>query len=84
MEKNNNNTPWWRDGVMIFAKVSGYIAIPVIIASFLGNYLDQKYNTGNLIFFILVSISFISTIYLIWKEAKIYKRKIDIEEKNKI
>jgi len=74
-------TPWWRDGVIVFTKVSAYIAVPVIIASYAGKYLDQKYNNpNNLIFFILVSIAFLSTIYLIWKEMKVYKKKMDKEE----
>jgi heme/copper-type cytochrome/quinol oxidase subunit 4 len=78
MDKKTNNTPWWRDGLIIFAKVSAYIAVPVIFASYLGKYLDQKYNTGNLLFLVLVCLAFISTIYLIWREMKIYKKKIDI------
>ncbi len=73
--------PWWKDGLIVFIKVSGYIAVPVIVASYLGKYLDQKYNTGNLIFFILVGVAFLSTIYLIWKDLKNYKKKIDKEEK---
>lgn len=80
-EKKNNIAPWWRDGLIIFTKVSAYIAIPVIIASYVGNYLDKKYNTNNLIFFILVAIAFLSTIYLIWKEMKIYKNKMEQEKR---
>ncbi|HAQ02791.1 TPA: hypothetical protein DEP30_02910 [Candidatus Nomurabacteria bacterium] len=81
MENNKNNKiPWWRDGVIIFVKVSAYIAAPVVIASFAGKYLDQKYNTGNLLFLVLIGIAFLSTIYLIWKEMKIYKKKIEKEE----
>jgi hypothetical protein len=49
-EKTKIDAPWWRDGLIIFAKVSAYIAIPVIIASYIGKYLDQRYNTGNLLF----------------------------------
>ena len=81
-EKNKlkNITPWWRDGVIIFAKVSGYIAFPIILASYIGKYLDQKYNTNNLIFFISITIAFLSTIYLIWREMKIYKKKVEKEE----
>ena len=81
MENNKNNKiPWWRDGVIIFVKVSAYIAAPVVIASFAGKYLDQKYNTGNLLFLVLIGVAFLSTIYLIWKEMKIYKKKIEKEE----
>lgn len=79
-EQLNNEAPWWRDGVLIFGKVSAYIVIPVILASYLGKYLDQKYDTGNLLFLCLIVFAFISTIYLIWRELKIYKKKIEKEE----
>lgn len=80
MENNKNNTPWWRDGLIIFAKVSAYIAFPIIVASYIGKFLDSKYNTGNIIFFVSIGLAFISTIYLIWKEMKIYKNKLGKEE----
>lgn len=82
---NNKSTqkPWWRDGVVIFIRVSTYIVIPIIIASLVGNFLDKKYNTGSLLFYILIAIAFLFTIYLIWREMKIYKKKIEREEKDK-
>jgi F0F1-type ATP synthase assembly protein I len=79
MDKKNN-IPWWRDGIIIFIKVSSYIACPVILASIVGKFLDKKYNSGNLFFLGLIAIAFISTIYLIWKEMKIYKNKIEKQE----
>ena len=82
-EKTKIEAPWWRDGVIIFARVSAYIALPIIMASYIGKYLDQKYDTGNLLFLVLIIVAFLSTIYLIWKEMKIYKRKMDKEDKNK-
>lgn len=82
MTDNKIIKPWWRDGVIIFSKVSAYIAIPVIIASFIGKYLDKKYDTDPIIFFVSVATAFILTIYLIWREMKIFQKKIAIEEKN--
>lgn len=73
--------PWWRDGVLIFTKVSAYIAVPIILASYVGKFLDKKYNTGSFMFFGLLAIAFLSTIYLIWKEMKIYKKKLEKEGK---
>ena len=73
--------PWWRDGLIIFAKVSAYIAVPVILASYIGQFLDKKYNTGNLLFLVLIAIACASTMFLIWKEAKIYKKKLEKENK---
>jgi F0F1-type ATP synthase assembly protein I len=80
---NDGKKPWWRDGVIVFTKVSAYIAIPVIAASYIGKYLDKKYDTDPFIFLVLVAISFIFTIYLIWKEMKKFQKKIAIEEKKK-
>jgi uncharacterized membrane protein YfcA len=78
MEDNKKlEKPWWRDGMIIFVKVSSYIAVPIILASFLGKFLDKKYNTANLLFYIFIALAFLSTIYLIWKEMKIYKKKIE-------
>jgi len=77
----NVEKPWWREGVLLSAKVSAYIAFPVIITSYVGKYLDKKYNTSPYLFFISIAIGFASTIYLIWKEVKIYQRKIEKEEK---
>jgi len=82
MNNKDIQKPWWRDGVVIFVKVSSYIAIPIIVASYVGNYLDEKYNTSNFLFLVLIAIAFLSTIYLIWKEMKIYKEKIDKESKS--
>lgn len=80
MNNKDIQKPWWRDGVIVFTKVSVYIAVPVIVASYVGEYLDKKYNTGNLLFLVLVGIAFLTTIYLIWREMKIYKKKIEREE----
>lgn len=83
MDKNNLEKPWWRDGVIIFAKVSSYIAVPVILASCAGKFFDEKYNTGHLMFYTLIGLAFILTIFLIWKELKNYKKKLEREERKK-
>lgn len=83
MENNKKiDPPWWRDGVIIFIKVSSYIAVPIILASFIGKFLDEKYSSGNLYFYISITVAFMSTIYLIWKELKIYKKKVESQERN--
>jgi hypothetical protein len=77
----DTNEPWWREGVIIFSKVSGYIVVPIILASYIGKSLDQKYNTEPKIFLVSVGIAFIFTILLIWREMKVYKKKLDISAK---
>jgi hypothetical protein len=43
----------------MFAESTGWIAIPVVGALYLGRYLDEKQNTGNLYFFSLTALAFI-------------------------
>lgn len=57
----NDNKPWWQPAIMVFAQVSAWIAGPIIIALYLGEWLDNKYNTGNLYFYICISVAFVST-----------------------
>jgi len=78
MENKNTKEPWWKDGIIIFSKVSGYIIVPVILGSYIGKYLDQKYNTEPTLFLVSIGIAFISTIFLIWREMKVYKKKLDL------
>lgn len=81
--KDKIEKPWWRDGLIVFFKVSAYIAFPIIIASFVGKSLDKKYNSDPFIFLTLIAVAFITTTFLIVKEAKTFKDKIEKEEKEK-
>ena len=85
MDENNPKIekPWWRDGLIVFFKVSAYIAFPIIIASFAGKSLDKKYNSDPFIFLTLIAVAFITTTFLIVKEAKAFKDKMDKEQKEK-
>ena len=80
MNNNQIEKPWWREGVLLSAKVSAYIAVPIIIASFIGKYLDKKYNTDPYIFFITIGLAFLLTIFMIWREVKKYKKSLENEE----
>ena len=79
MNNKDITKPWWRDGIMLFTKVSAYIAVPIVIASLVGKSLDKKYNT-NYIFYVSICIAFILTMLLIWREVKVYKKNIYKEE----
>ncbi|MBP9802178.1 AtpZ/AtpI family protein [Patescibacteria group bacterium] len=57
--KNSQDKDLWRLGLTAFAQMSGLIAMPVLIALFVGRFLDQKYNTGYLYFFSLTALAFV-------------------------
>lgn len=42
-----------------FAEMSGWVAVPVVIALFVGRSLDTKYDTGYLYFLSLTALAFV-------------------------
>ena len=79
---NKKEKAWWADGLMLFARLSSWIAIPVILGAFLGKYLDDKYDSEPWLFLLLVGLSFIvSMIGLVRNTLKEYK-KIEGESTN--
>ena len=73
--------PWWQDSVMLFTQLSGWIGIPVILGVFLGQWLDQEYNTKPWLFLITVGLAFGISMIGIVKEAKSAIDKIDKDSK---
>ena len=82
-EKQKDVSPWWRDGLISFIKVSASISIPIIIALYLGNYLDDKYNTKPWIFLGLTFIAFIISLLFIYINMMKYIKEIESKSKNK-
>jgi len=56
-KKTNNNLD--AKLLFLFAKLSSWIVAPVLIAIFIGKWLDEKYNTEPLLFLASVGIAFI-------------------------
>jgi F0F1-type ATP synthase assembly protein I len=70
----------------IMANISGWIAFPVIIALYLGKWLDQKFGTSPWLFLATIAVFFLISMYglitstlrefkLIDKDGKINKNK---------
>ena len=72
-----NEKPWWRDSVILFVQLSSWIAVPVILALFIGKWLDKKYNTDPWLFLATVIAAFIISTFGIVKEAISAMKKID-------
>lgn len=68
--------------MILFAKLSGWIAGPIIIALFIGKWLDKKYGTEPWLFLLSVGIAFVfSTFGIVRDSLREMKR---IEEDNKL
>jgi F0F1-type ATP synthase assembly protein I len=85
MENKNNKqeSPWWQPAIAIFARLSGWIAVPVIAAIFVGKSLDKKYDTQPWLFLLSVGIAFIFSMVGIVKDTMREIKKIEKEEKDK-
>jgi len=83
MENNKQENPWWQPGMLLFGRLSGWIAGPIIAALFVGKWLDNKYNSKPWIFLASVGIAFIISSVGIVKEAKVMMNKIIEDEKLK-
>jgi len=62
-ESSNKVKAWWQPAVEMSLRFSGWVVFPVLIAMFLGEWLDEKFNTKPWIF--LASIGFAFTISMI-------------------
>ncbi len=82
-DQNNPKTPWWIPGLTLFAKLSGWIAGPVILAVIVGKWLDKKYNTAPWLFLVSVGVAFIISIVGIIHDTLKEMKRIDKETNNK-
>ena len=69
--------------IKMFANVSGWIAGPIIIALFVGKWLDKKYDTAPWIFLGLTGIAFLISIFGIMKILMKYLKEIEREANEK-
>jgi F0F1-type ATP synthase assembly protein I len=78
-EDNTKKISKWMIGIALFTKVSAWIVGPIIVALFLGKYLDTKYSTEPWIFITLFVVSFIISMTMITKISLNYIKKVDIK-----
>lgn len=69
--------------MVLFTRLSGWIAGPIIAALFVGKWLDKKYDSEPWLFLISVGLAFIVSSIGIVKESKKLMNKIVEEEKKK-
>ena len=82
MENNENkpSSPWWQPGLILFARLSGWIGGPILIAIFVGKWLDKKYHSEPWLFLLSVGIAFIFSTYGIVRDSLREMKRIEKEE----
>ncbi len=87
-QQNNNrehdgNKAWWQPALVIFARSLGWIAAPVIIGTYLGRWLDNKYGTEPWLFIGTVGFAFFISMFGLIKETAEQYKKIEKGSKDK-
>lgn len=72
---------WWQPAMTIFGQITGWIATPILIALFLGRYLDEQKDSDPWFFLGLTGIAFIISCIGITKVASKYIKQIEQEDK---
>jgi len=80
--KDSGKSPWWQPSIILFTRMSGWIAGPIIIAIFVGKYLDKKYNTEPWLFLLSVGLAFVLSTMGIVKDAMKALKEIEKNAKN--
>ncbi|MFA6551776.1 MAG: AtpZ/AtpI family protein [Patescibacteria group bacterium] len=84
---NKKNTikevPFWQPAMIMFLKLSVWIAAPIIIALYLGEWLDQKFATKPWLFLSCISLAFVVSLTGLIKNTFQELEKLDNNSKNK-
>jgi hypothetical protein len=57
--EKNSKVAWWQQGMELFLRLSGWIGGPIIVAVFVGKWLDRKYNSEPWLFLLSTAIAFL-------------------------
>ncbi|NTU99006.1 AtpZ/AtpI family protein [Candidatus Falkowbacteria bacterium] len=79
--KSQQQAPWWHQGLVLFFKLSSWITAPILIAVFIGKWLDRKYGTEPWLFLASVAISFLVSTAGIVIQGMREMKKVEEEEK---
>jgi len=76
----NDKKPYWRDPLIAFGRMSGWVIGPILAALVAGKWLDRKYDTAPFLFLALTGIAFFVSIGGLLKETKKYLKNIKNNE----
>jgi F0F1-type ATP synthase assembly protein I len=78
-EGNAEKEMWWQPALVLFGKLSGWIAGPIILAIFIGRSLDKKFQTEPWLFLGCVGFAFLISIFGIVHGALTEMKRIEKE-----
>lgn len=85
LEKNgkmsDGQAAWWQPAMIMFLKLSAWIATPVIAALYLGKWLDKKFATEPWLFLLAMGAAFLISMLGLVKNTLAEYKKIEAQSK---
>jgi hypothetical protein len=81
LDDKQSKAAWWSAPMQMFLRISGWIAMPLIISLFFGQWLDQKFSTAPWLLIACSGVAFVTSIYGIVSNARREFKKIEDENK---
>lgn len=78
----SENSKIWRPVLIFYAKVTSWIIFPLVLGVLLAKNISEN-TSSQVLFFVIIILGFMITCFGIYKELKIYKRDLEIQEKQK-
>ncbi|MEK7139476.1 MAG: AtpZ/AtpI family protein [Patescibacteria group bacterium] len=82
-QPSTESSPWWRPALLLFVELSGWIAVPIIIAMYVGQWLDTRYHSEPWLYLTSVALAFVVSTIGIVRGARREMRRLDQEATNK-
>jgi hypothetical protein len=80
-KKEASGRPWWLPAMMMFARLSVWVAAPVIAALYVGKWLDRQYGTEPWLLLATIGVAFVVSmtglVINTLKEFKKIEKEID-------
>lgn len=72
---------WWQPAIAMFLKLSVWIAGPIIIALYLGKWLDKKFDLAPWLFLSCIGLAFIISMFGLVKNTTEELKKLEKKDK---
>lgn len=68
-EEAEDKESWWQPALLLFARLSSWVVVPVLLATLLGRWLDRRFDTAPWGLVVIVGFAFIISMYGLVREA---------------
>ncbi len=75
--EESSSVAWWQPALVVFGEITGWIVAPIVIALFLGQWLDRRYDTAPWFYLGCTAAAFIITMIGLVRVGTKYIKRIE-------